>query len=501
MGGIFGGGAPDIPKQNLSVDINKILNQYRQQIVPAFHKWQETEPVLQQLNQFTTGTQIPRLTQLLNNFPDVNQTIAPLQGLLNNQPNINATLGPLQQIMKNLPSAGSLAGPLQNTLANMPSAGQFAAPIGGVSQSLQQTMRGLAPVSQLTDPLRARIASLTNVAPTLQQTFGQQLAPILTSGGALTRDQQQAAQQEALANAALQGNAFGNQATMADILNQQKYKDARLAGAIQNATGLQGIQAQDVAARTALPQAIQQLTGADIANRLGLGQGITQAQQAQQGVYGQDLASRLAGAQGIQNIFGQDITQRLGLTQGMDALRNADINRRLGLTTGIQGIRGTDLAQQLGLMQGISGAITGPLQTSESTFNALMNPLMGFAGNVFDANQNAAAAQNIAGANKSAGTTSGILNAAGSILGGAISDERLKANVRPTGATTPEGIPIKTFTYRGEPKRRYVGVIAQDVEKKLPGAVITLPVTGHKLVDRSKIAAPFHEITTQRRKQ
>jgi hypothetical protein len=339
---------PDIPQQSLKVDIDKILKRFRKDIVPEFNRWQERRPELQQLTDFTQGTMIPGLTRLLNQIPNVNQAINPLQQLLTSMPNVNRTIAPLQRILGALPNAN-----------------QFAQPIQQVSQQLQQ-----------------RMGNLMNVAPTLQATFADQLAPILRSGGMLTRDQQAAAQREALGTYALQGNAFGNQAALADIMNQQKYRDQRLQGAIQNTAGLEGIQGQDVAAR------------------LGLGQGITQAQQARQGVYGTDAQIRA------------------GLVQGMDALRSSDMQRRLGLTSGIQNIRGTDIAQRLGLMQGITGAIEQPLQFGLQTFNSLMNPLMGFAGNVFDSNQNAAAAQNIAGANKSAGLTSGILSSLGAVGGG-----------------------------------------------------------------------------------
>jgi hypothetical protein len=272
-------------------------------------------------------------------------------------------------------------------------------------------MRHLLPLQQMISPIQGvtrqlqdRMGNLMNVAPTLARGLATQ-DPIISSGGAPTTGQQHAAQQAALQT--MTGNAFGPQAGVADVLKRFQVQQQNMQNAIQNVSGLEGIQSSDVAARLGLGQGItsaQQAIGGlqqqDVQNRLGLGQGITQAQQARQGVYGTDA------------------TTREGLVNAMDALRSSDVNRRLGLTTGIQGIRGTDIAQRMGLMQGITGAIEQPLQFGLNTFNSLMNPLMGFAGNVFDSNQNAAAAQSIAGANKSSGLTSGILSSLGAVGGG-----------------------------------------------------------------------------------
>lgn len=65
---------------------------------------------------------------------------------------------------------------------------------------------------------------------------------------------------------------------------------------------------------------------------------------------------------------------------------------------------------------------------------------------------------------------SGIGNAAGAIGGWAFSDERLKEDVHATGARTPDGVPVKSFRFKGSPMME-LGVIAQDVEKKRPDAV------------------------------
>lgn len=61
----------------------------------------------------------------------------------------------------------------------------------------------------------------------------------------------------------------------------------------------------------------------------------------------------------------------------------------------------------------------------------------------------------------------------------ALSDKKLKENIEYTGEKTKEGIPIAEYNYKGGPQR-FRGVIAQDVEKIKPSAVV-------KAVDYSKL--------------
>jgi hypothetical protein len=65
-----------------------------------------------------------------------------------------------------------------------------------------------------------------------------------------------------------------------------------------------------------------------------------------------------------------------------------------------------------------------------------------------------------------------------------LSDERAKTGIKKVGET-PMGIPIKSFRYKaGGP--RQIGVVAQDVQKKIPSAVRTFG--GMKHVDYSQVA-------------
>lgn len=78
-----------------------------------------------------------------------------------------------------------------------------------------------------------------------------------------------------------------------------------------------------------------------------------------------------------------------------------------------------------------------------------------------------------------------IASTAGSFL---FSDRNLKTDIGETGMKTPDGIPMKTWRYKGSPMME-LGVIAQDVEKKRPDAVTT--IMGKKAVDYSRIQSPM----------
>lgn len=68
------------------------------------------------------------------------------------------------------------------------------------------------------------------------------------------------------------------------------------------------------------------------------------------------------------------------------------------------------------------------------------------------------------------------------------SDKNLKSNIHKVGMLD-NGIPLKRFTMKGDPtKTPMVGVIAQDVEKKDPGAVVK--VGKYKAVDYPRAMAP-----------
>jgi len=132
----------------------------------------------------------------------------------------------------------------------------------------------------------------------------------------------------------------------------------------------------------------------------------------------------------MQNALGQ--AEQFGLgSQG--ALQNA-LNQAQQYAMGTQ-------SMDLGTLQGLGGAVQAPnyagyvqepnlaaygapgsryapMQAGMGTTSGSAQSLLNFGQNLFDANQNAAATQNIAGANKSSGLAGAGIGAAGSIAGG-----------------------------------------------------------------------------------
>lgn len=73
-------------------------------------------------------------------------------------------------------------------------------------------------------------------------------------------------------------------------------------------------------------------------------------------------------------------------------------------------------------------------------------------------------------------------------LAGLFSDRRLKDIIAHV-ATTPDGLRLYSFTYRGQPDVVHVGLIAQEVKERYPEAVGEDPVSGYKVVDYGKALA------------
>jgi hypothetical protein len=220
-----------------------------------------------------------------------------------------------------------------------------------------------------------------------------------------------------------------------------------------------------------------------------------------------------------------------GLTQSSPAAaaeilsRDAAVRQRLAaaqqFATGVQGLnqqqadlvgRAAQIASTtlsdpfqaiLGRPSGAGGGGGGGAYPQQiGTGARLFDPYNAYAQDIYNTNYNAQAATNIANANAQAATNAGYWSLLGNLLGGGAqvgssyaqyaSDKRIKTNVKATGKKSPEGIPIKTFTYKTDPKKRkYRGVMAEDVEKVRPRAVVTDPITGLKAVDYSQLKTPF----------
>jgi hypothetical protein len=98
--------------------------------------------------------------------------------------------------------------------------------------------------------------------------------------------------------------------------------------------------------------------------------------------------------------------------------------------------------------------------------------------------------------NARVGANNQAMGTAGQLLGNAasayylFSDARLKHNIVPMGEKS--GHKIYEFSYNHEPDKRYVGVVAQDVEKYRPDAVTE--IGGFKAVDYSMLGIEMREV-------
>lgn len=194
----------------------------------------------------------------------------------------------------------------------------------------------------------------------------------------------------------------------------------------------------------ALTQAI--LAGGQEQSRLfGLDQASGQfANQAQAQQYGQNYQNASLQNQARQQAISELLQQR---NQPLNELAVL-----LGYAPGIQtpnppsfggNVAGTDIA----------GITQGNFNNQMANYNTAMNQQSGLLGGLF-----------------------GLGSAA--ILA---SDRRLKHDVRRIG-TTDKGIPIYTFRYNSDGSSKHVGVMAQDVEKVMPWAVVEMD-NGYKAVN------------------
>lgn len=175
----------------------------------------------------------------------------------------------------------------------------------------------------------------------------------------------------------------------------------------------------------------------------------------------------------------QDLFNR-GVRPGTDAYRNA----MKGVTEGEN-----DAYNQL-LLQGRGQAINETMMERQTPMNEAIALMTGGQSGYMPAPQSGVAPTDISGlvqqdyqgklSQYNAGM-SGLFGLGSAALGGwMMSDRRLKEDVEKVGETQ-DGIPVKTFRYKGSPMMQ-LGMMAQDVEKKRPEAVKTTP-SGYKAVN------------------
>jgi hypothetical protein len=176
---------------------------------------------------------------------------------------------------------------------------------------------------------------------------------------------------------------------------------------------------RDALVRQRMQQA-QQFAGNVEGQRQGA-LGLAQSQLGQAEQFSGNIGQQRQAALGLAQQFGIG-TQGL-LQNALNQAQNFGLSGQAANLQNIQGLGGVaqtpnyaGYAQTPNLAAyGAPGASFAPMSAGLSPTSGTMNSLLGFGANIFDANQNAAANQAIAGGNKQSGTMSGILSLVGSV--------------------------------------------------------------------------------------
>ena len=222
-----------------------------------------------------------------------------------------------------------------------------------------------------------------------------------------------------------------------------------------------------------------------------------------------DVAQAFQGAQGIS----MREASRRGINPNSGAFgaaSNANALRLAAATAGAQTGAHSQAEQMgyarkldaVGLGRNLAGASTAAYQGATNAGSAGANTSM------------AGGNQYMAGLNQASGTYGNILNnqtsqyntaeskadpfatllgAAAPALIGTFSDRRLKENIQRVGTHERTQLPIYKFNYIKTPDKQFIGVMADDVEKKYPDMVHTMP-NGFKAVNYDGLGLRMLEV-------
>lgn len=221
----------------------------------------------------------------------------------------------------------------------------------------------------------------------------------------------------------------------------------------------------------------------------GLAQQQYQANQAIQNSAAQQASSNLLNQQSNQTrsdltapIVQQGLTSDMATALGASGMSQTDLQNQINAN-----VSAYNYGQMLpfNMTSMFENAITGtgsPGGTSQTSQPYFTNPIANLASAGLGASAlgslgsqaaiGAGYAGGLAGLGGSSAAGTGF---AASLLGSLFSDRRLKTDIQEIGETT-SGFPLFLFRYKNEsPMARHIGVMAQDVEKTRPWAVIETP--------------------------
>lgn len=141
-----------------------------------------------------------------------------------------------------------------------------------------------------------------------------------------------------------------------------------------------------------------------------------------------------------------------------------------------QNLLDNNVNQRMGLATMGQNAAAGQATVAQNTGSSISDLITG---------QGNAQAAGIVGAANARSHGINSLIGAGTAAGLILSDKRLKTDKKKIGKTI-EGLPIYRYRYKGDPEMR-MGVMAQDLEKKKPEAVVN--VGGVKMIDPKQVGA------------
>jgi hypothetical protein len=167
--------------------------------------------------------------------------------------------------------------------------------------------------------------------------------------------------------------------------------------------------------------------------------------------------------------------EQLGFARRMDV---TGLGRNLAgaSTAAYQGATGAGTAGINTSMAPGSQAMTGMAQSGQTMGNVLSNQV-----SQFNAGLNAE------------GQVMGALVGAGTTAAFKYSDRRLKTNIELVGRDERTMLPLYEFEYKGGSGRRFLGVMADDVEQKFPDMVYDMP-DGYKAVNYAGLGIEMVEV-------
>lgn len=224
---------------------------------------------------------------------------------------------------------------------------------------------------------------------------------------------------------------------------------------------------------------LQTYTGQDIYNdpsyafRLGQGQKAMERQLAASGKYLTPAASMAL----------QEYGQNMGSQEYMNAYNrfNQDQSNLYNRLANLSGMGQTQTGQVIGagnayanagsdIYTGMGNAITAANQAKAANSGSMFNTLLGAGGNMLGS---------------WLGTEAG-----SAAVAAMFSDENLKQDIKLVGQEN--GHNVYEFAYKTDPSKKYIGVMAQEVQKTNPDAVHE--IDGYLAVDYDKIGVKFREV-------